>query len=295
MTFNYTDLENMAAFGVAGNFTGHLEQAGEASDFANVKTKEATAPKAIFPTYIKSCDKNIDKCESLVPEFLHIFPFDSEKIIYPASEQKIQLEPECAVIFEVEYKNKKVKHLIPLYFGASNDCSIRKEGAKKISQKKNWGKSSKGFSKNVLPIDNFSANGILSKYRIASFMIRGGQIFEYGEDSAICDYSYIFEKLESWIIEKLNEQKDEGPAENLLSYLQEADFPRQILVSIGATRYTDFGEKNFLQSGDESVVILYPEEIFDLEKIKKMLSAGDFEKDQNLKKQISVLRQKIVM
>ena len=28
------DLNNFASFGVAGNFTGHLEQAGEAVDFA---------------------------------------------------------------------------------------------------------------------------------------------------------------------------------------------------------------------------------------------------------------------
>ena len=39
------DLSKMATFGVAGNFTGHLEQAGEAVDFTNVKTKEAKAPK----------------------------------------------------------------------------------------------------------------------------------------------------------------------------------------------------------------------------------------------------------
>ena len=41
------DLSKMATFGVAGNFTGHLEQAGEAVDFTNVKTKEAKAPKAV--------------------------------------------------------------------------------------------------------------------------------------------------------------------------------------------------------------------------------------------------------
>ncbi|MBT6492303.1 MAG: hypothetical protein HOK97_21210, partial [Deltaproteobacteria bacterium] len=39
-------------FGVAGNFTGHLEQAGEASDFLDVKVSEAAAPKGIFPFYI---------------------------------------------------------------------------------------------------------------------------------------------------------------------------------------------------------------------------------------------------
>ena len=69
---NY-NLEEMATFGVAGNFTGHLEQAGEAKDFINIKTKEENAPKAIFPTYIPS--KNI-----LIPEFLKTFPFDSALI-----------------------------------------------------------------------------------------------------------------------------------------------------------------------------------------------------------------------
>lgn len=77
---NY-NLEEMATFGVAGNFTGHLEQAGEAKDFTNIKTKEENAPKAIFPTYIPS--KNI-----LIPEFLKTFPFDSEKIIFPKNEEK---------------------------------------------------------------------------------------------------------------------------------------------------------------------------------------------------------------
>ena len=37
------DLRDAACFGVAGNFTGHLEQAGEAADFVNVVTKEASA------------------------------------------------------------------------------------------------------------------------------------------------------------------------------------------------------------------------------------------------------------
>ena len=48
---NY-DLRQMATFGVAGNFTGHLEQAGEAKDFSNIATKDKNAPKAIFPTYL---------------------------------------------------------------------------------------------------------------------------------------------------------------------------------------------------------------------------------------------------
>ena len=42
------NFEQMIGFGVAGNFAGHLEQAGEAADFTQVKTENAIQPKAIF-------------------------------------------------------------------------------------------------------------------------------------------------------------------------------------------------------------------------------------------------------
>lgn len=285
------DLTKMATFGVAGNFTGHLEQAGEASDFVNVKTKEAIAPKAMFPTYVPLKQSSDCNCKNLkTPAFLSKFPFDENKIIYPAGEQKIQLEPECAIIFDVKWKKGKVEKLSPLVFGASNDCSIRKEGAKKISQKKNWGESSKGFSSQLISIDSFDAEGILNRYRIASFMIRGKEVFTYGEDSAVRDYSYIYEKLNDWMIEKLNGQEDGGPAENINSYLNEAGCPEQIMISIGATRYTEFGETNFLNGGDESVVILYPEDKYSFTDIKSGLEKGiSFDAD------VSVLRQKIML
>lgn len=45
------DFKNAIGFGVAGNFAGHLEQAGEAADFLSVETKEAIQPKAIFPFF----------------------------------------------------------------------------------------------------------------------------------------------------------------------------------------------------------------------------------------------------
>lgn len=263
---NY-NLEEMATFGVAGNFTGHLEQAGEAKDFTNIKTKEENAPKAIFPTYIPS--KNI-----LIPEFLKTFPFDSEKIIFPKDEENLQIEPECAIICDVIWNNDKVEKIIPIAFGASNDCSIRKNGAKKISQKKNWGSSSKGLAKNLIPIDEFSEKGIINNYKIACFLIRDEKIFQYGETSFIKDYSYIYEKLLNWIIEKLNNQIDEGPTENLNSYLNFNDKITKMVFSIGATRYTDFGKTNFLQKNDKSVVVLYPsekysdEEILSVEKTK---------------------------
>ena len=272
-------------FGVAGNFTGHLEQAGEAVDFKNVKTAEVNAPKAIFPTYLPETTNT-----NITPGFLTAFPFDSDKIIFPKGEQKVQIEPECALIFKAEWEGDKLLNLKPLVFGASNDCSIRKEGAKKISLKKNWGSSSKGFSKNLISVDSFTKGSILDNYRIASFLIRDGKTYVYGEDSAVRNYSYIYEKLIIWMLEKFNGQKDEGPAEDIHTYLVEAGCPENIMVSIGATRYSDWGEHNFLQNGDKAVVVVYPESKYTPEQILKAVEENKLD-DQT----ISVLSQNVVL
>lgn len=277
MTF---DLHSIPCFGVAGNFTGHLEQAGEAKDFLSVKTAEANAPKALFPTYIPLAPQ-MPADENAVPLFLHDFPFDSEKIIYPAGEEKIQIEPECAILCNVEWKAGRALSIKPFAFGASNDCSIRKEGAKKISLKKNWGRCSKGFSSRILEIDNFEKSGILDRYRIASFLVRGDEVFAYGEDSAVRDYSYIYQKLSSWILDRLNNQKNEGPAEDINSYLARAGYPDKIMISIGATRYTSFGENNFLHNGEKSVVILYPEDKYDSNQISGMVKKACSSESEN--------------
>lgn len=275
------ELNEMPCFGVAGNFTGHLEQAGEAVDFANVVTKEANAPKAMFPTYIPGNSAE-------VPEFLHTFPFECGKIIFPANEQKLQIEPECAIICCLEWNGENVVSVKPVAFGASNDCSIRKEGAKKISLKKNWGKASKGLSENLIAIDRFTEGGILDSYRIASFLVRDGNANVYGEDSPVKGYSYIYEKLIEWCLEKFNGQKNEGPAEDIHTYLIECGRPENAMISIGATRYTDYGEHNFLANGDEAVVVVYPDN-YSAEEIKKMVERNEFNDDM-----ISVLRQRII-
>lgn len=143
---NFYDTTDIPCFGVAGNFTGHLEQAGEAADFKNVKTLEQNAPKAIFPTFLPLKQPNSGSDASVIPEFLTTFPFDPKHIIFPKDEEKLQIEPECAIIFDTTWNGDTLTELKPVSFGASNDCSIRKQGAKKISEKKNWGKCTKGFS-----------------------------------------------------------------------------------------------------------------------------------------------------
>ena len=49
------ELRGWFGFGVAGNFAGHLEQAGEAGDFTTVDS-QAGAPKGIFPWYAPGND-----------------------------------------------------------------------------------------------------------------------------------------------------------------------------------------------------------------------------------------------
>lgn len=281
----YIDLKRTASFGVAGNFTGHLEQAGEASDFTRVVTKEANAPKALFPTYIP-----VKEGASLTPEYLRVFPFDEYRIIFPKGEQKLQIEPELAVIFDVKYEDGKVVSMQAEGFCASNDCSIRKQGAKKISEKKNWGPSSKGVGSNLIKIDKFEAGGILDRYRIASFLVRDGVPHVYGEDSAVKDYSYFYGKLVDWLIDKLNNQPNEGPAEHICDYVKEAGFPRKILISVGATRYTDYGEHNFLQDGDKAVVVIYPSDVYSFDEICHRVSRDNLEEED-----ISVLIQEVVV
>ena len=273
---NFYDTTDIPCFGIAGNFTGHLEQAGEAADFKNVKTLEQNAPKAIFPTFLPKKSSNLTSDASVIPEFLTIFPFDPKRIIFPKGEEKLQIEPECAIIFNATWEDDTLASLTPVSFGASNDCSIRKQGAKKISEKKNWGSCTKGFSENQITADGFEKGCKLDDYRIASFLIRNGEVYDYGENSAVRDYSYIYKKLTDWMLYKFNHQQNEGPAEDIHSYLVAAGCPQQIMVSIGATRYTDWGESNFLQNGDKAVVVVYPESKYTTEDIKKMAETGDF-------------------
>ena len=275
---NFYNTTDIPCFGVAGNFTGHLEQAGEAADFKNVKTLEQNAPKAIFPTFLPKNEANSSSDASVIPEFLTIFPFDAKRIIFPKGEEKLQIEPECAIVFNANWNDDTLTELKPICFGASNDCSIRKQGAKKISEKKNWGAYTKGFSENQIAFnsDNFDSASNLNDYRIASFLIRDGVCYDYGENSAVRDYSYIYKKLTDWMLDKFNNQENEGPAEDIHSYLVAAGRPQQIMVSIGATRYTAWGESNFLQNGDKAVVVVYPESKYKPEQIKEMAETENF-------------------
>ena len=97
----------------------------------------------------------------------------------------------------------------------------------------------------------------MDHYRLCSFVKRDGILHTYGVDAPLTGYSYFYEKLVDWLIEKMNEQKDFGPLEDISLHLKDCHYPNEALITIGATAYADFGENNYLQSGDDIFVVAY--------------------------------------
>lgn len=271
--------KNFVGLGVAGNFALHLEQAGESADFKDVLTEDPNGPKGVFPFYIPGREGQ-----------LGVYPLSCDTIILPNEECKVQPEPEVALICGLEYDGEgNVTKIVPKSFGAYNDCSLRKEGAAKISHKKNWGASTKGLSDTLIPIDTFEKGGVMDSYRIASFVRRDGGLFRYGEDVELLGYSYFYGKLTEWLQTQINTQSDFGPLEPVGEYLKAADCPKEAIISIGATRYTHFGETNFLQEGDEVIVVVYDNNRYCMNPILSLANKGELTDKEG----ISALIQKV--
>ena len=240
-------LKNVIGLGVAGNFAHHLEQAGELEDFKDVVTQTADAPKGIFPFYLPGSES-----------FLGLYSIGTDTLTLPTYEANAQVEPEIAVLFDIVYNDAhEVIDLDAKQFTTFNDCTIRKEGAKKISEKKSWGENSKGIGDKWIAIDSFEEGGVMDNYHLCSFVKREGRVYSYGVDAPLLGYSYFYTQLKHWLIDKMNTQVDFGPLENISEHLKACKYPKQALVSIGATAYAEFGEKNYLKDDDEVYVIAY--------------------------------------
>jgi len=271
--------KNFVGFGVAGNFALHLEQAGESADFKEIITDDPNGPKGMFPFYMPNRS-----------DFLGTFPLSTDTLTLPLKKCNVQIEPEVALVCDLTYDaSGNVTAIIPKFFGAYNDCSLRIEGAAKISHKKNWGINSKGLSSTLIPIDTFESGGVMDHYRIASFLRRDGALMRYGEDVELTGYSYFYGKLLEWMTNQINTQCNVGPLEPICDYLKESGNPTSAIISIGATRYTPFGEINFLQEGDEIIVVVYDNNLYCMNPILMMTNSGKLNVEG-----ISALVQKVV-
>ena len=244
------ELRSWFGFGVAGNFAGHLEQAGEAADFVNV-ISEGAAPKGIFPWYVPGHDS-----------FLGEFPLSNDAIVLPESDAplNLQIEPEVGLACRVVWEGDRVVSLTSFALGAFNDCSIRRPGAPKISHKKNWGPASKGVAARFFEADDLTPDGPTATLRLVCNLRDGnGEEHAYGVDSPLLGYSYYGEVLLDWIVERLANQKGspDTPLEDVGALMAASGHPEHVLIGIGATRYTPLGESTFLKRGDQAIVRVY--------------------------------------
>jgi len=250
---NLDEVRDWFGFGVAGNFAGHLEQAGEAVDFTNVESK-GDAPKGIFPWYAPGHDS-----------FLGEFPLSHDALIVPKTTAvdgplNLQIEPEVGLACHVVWDGDTVVALRPFALGAFNDCSIRRPNARKISDKKNWGPASKGVAREFFDVGDLTPDGPTATLRLLCHLrTADGVHHEYGVDSPLLGYSYYGEVLLDWIIERLANQKGspDTPLEDVGALMVACGRPRTALIGIGATRYTALGESTYLKPGDEAIVRVY--------------------------------------
>jgi hypothetical protein len=277
------DLRDSFGMGVAGNFTGHLEQAGEAIDFVRVDAA-ASMPKGIFPWFVPGDDG-----------FLGTFPLGAEVLAVPElpdPSHHLQLEPELALHCEVVRDvGGAVTALQPRWVAAFDDCSWRRPDAPKISHKKNWGAGSKGLANVAFAVDDLDRGGPVGSLRLACFLQRGGETHPYGVDSAIGSYSLFGAELLDWIVARLADQRgsDDTPLEDVGALLA-ASGAASLVVGVGASRYEPYGESTWVEAGDDTIVALYDGEIHAPDEVQELVAAG---RDGELRA-ASVLRRRAV-
>lgn len=280
------DLESLRStfgFGVAGNFAGHLEQAGEARDFVGVDPG-GSMPKGIFPWYVPGSST-----------FLGPFPISVDTLALPApgdAPLRVQVEPELAVACDVERAaDGVVTRLRPRWIAAFDDCSLRHPNARKISEKKHWGPASTGLAPVGFEVDDLDPDRTLASMRLACFLTRDGETQAYGVDSALSSYTLVGEPLLDWLVDRLRQQRgsEDTPLEDVGALL-DASGATRVLVGVGASRYEPYGETTFVEPGDEASVVVYDSGVHAPDEVADRISAR---RDADLA-QASVLRRRAV-
>eukprot|EP00434_Breviolum_minutum_P018664 symbB.v1.2.016467.t2/scaffold1252.1/size200744/15 len=262
--------------GVAGNVAGHMQQAGEAD-----ASHSSNMPAAVF-TFYAPHPHTVDATEDEVLGRLENFPVTNAVIDFPPHGGNVQVEPEMGLLCDIVYAkdSSSVERLIPRRVAAFNDCSIRQlDGSSKLSEKKNWGAGSKGISLRSFRINSISKGSYVDQLCLASYIKRGEDTFQYSVPAPARNYLLFHDALLDWIVDSINTQQDTDKWEEIFPLLVESDYPVSMWIALGAGEYTDWGSTNYLQPKDQSLVMVYDEEIFpngpDEELVEKLFEEGD--------------------
>jgi len=244
------NLKQVPIFGIAGNFAGHMEQANE------------VISSGIFPIYFPKAQN-----------YLGVYPICHDQIMADFSQPiDIQMEAEVCLLFNVCYQKNQVNQLSPIAYTVFNDCSIRHKQTTRLSEKKNWGTCSAGIAQKWHPLKDFSPQGDFASLNLVSYLNRNHQIIDYGIDCPISNYQCFNEPLIKWITDALNHQPDLGALPELHHSLMALHQPKQIIVSLGATRYTKFGQTHFLQPNDQIGLFIYDTQLTTEPQVKQFFA-----------------------
>jgi len=252
--------------GIAGNSAGHLQQTGESQAFNELD--DPNKPQALFPFYVPKAEET----------YLAENPYSSDTLQLPNCEQaQVQMEPEVALKLSASYAaDGQLTHLKPIAMTLINDATYRNANINKLAQKKNWGSACKGLAEHEINIIDFTSGPQLEALRLCGFHQHNDQWQLCGEDVALTQYSFFYDQLLQWLLDQIQQQQETGLFHNIQALLAQADYPDTLLIAIGATRYSDYGQQHQLSPGDQSAVILYDSRVYGFEEVQAFL---DQEKD----------------
>lgn len=255
----------LLGLGIAGNSAGHLQQTGEIKGLSAID--EAAKPQALFPFFVSNAKQ----------AYLTCMPYSSTQLHLPkAVDAKVQMEAELALKLAVVYGDEgEVRQLTAISMTVINDATYRNASVGKLAEKKNWGLATKGIAADDILIDKFVAGGELDYFRLCGFHQSKGQWQLCGQNTAITEYTYFYQELLQWLLKQIRQQQDKNALHNIQDLLSQAHYPEQILVSIGATRYSAYGEQHQLLSGDQTAVILYDSRVYHYKDVLNLVQQNE--------------------
>lgn len=233
--------------GIIGNYYGH------ASGAENIE--EHPLPNGIFVIHQQDAET-----------------LTSERVaIYPSEGSDVDIEPEFVVRCKVIYERGRVVDLVPQAMTIGNDYTIRTlEGATKISDRKAWGSRSKGINHSWWKESSFIDENCAENINIVSYIERNGKI-HCATPIASCANTKLFNvELIRWVVNKINNQQDEGIYEQILPEFEKSGMPDELLLYTGAPSYSAWGEDNFIQRGDRVHIMAYCSDVWQSEQIEML-------------------------